>query len=145
MWVGSAHKTKCSSSSLVHGSIDLMLVDIPKGLLVPNISPSHLVQEKNEHVTDKGEAIFEFAYSLLHDDATLLIFVHEFKKVKDDVRSFALTYHFILMHDWWDVNEMELCWNLVENSFTLFHKSKPLKVMSVLIVFFLYLALKNVQ
>lgn len=62
----------------------------------------------NEHVNDKVEAIFEFTYSLLHDDVAIIVFVLEFKKIRDNVKNFTLTYYFNILHDWWGVNEMKL-------------------------------------
>ena len=84
-----------------------MVFDIMKGLLDPNISsPSNIVLVWNEHIIGKVEAIFEFTYSLLHDDVALILFVQEFKKDRDDVRSFALTYNFNLSLRLVGVNEM---------------------------------------
>ena len=71
-----------------------MVYVILEKLPIPSIySPSNIVPVWNEHIIDKVEAIFEFVYSLLHDDVALIVFVQEFKKDRDDVRSFVLTYN----------------------------------------------------
>ena len=58
---GDACKTKCSSTTLAHGGVDLMIVDIYGGMPIPSISsPSNIVPVCNERVTNKVEAIFEF-------------------------------------------------------------------------------------
>jgi hypothetical protein len=73
---GDACKTKCSSTTLAHGGVDLMMVDIYGGMPTPSISsPSNIVPLCNERSIDKVEAIFEFVYSLLHDNDALIIFV----------------------------------------------------------------------
>ena len=58
-----------------------MVADIPKRLPMLNISSlPNMVMVWNEHVTYEVEANFEGAYSILHDGATMLILVSEFKK-----------------------------------------------------------------
>jgi hypothetical protein len=69
---GDACKTKCSPTTLAHGGVDLMMVDIYGGMPTPSISsPSNIVMLCNERSIDKVEAIFEF----LHDNDALIIFV----------------------------------------------------------------------
>ena len=51
-----------------HRGFDLLIVDLLEGLFVPLISPS-VILEWNKHDSDKIEAIFEFAFHFLHDDA----------------------------------------------------------------------------
>jgi hypothetical protein len=39
----------------------------------------------------------------------LLLFLLEFKTVRDDVRAYAASYGFALAKDWWAINELPLC------------------------------------
>ena len=66
-----------------------MMADIPKRLPMLNMSsPPNIVLVWNEHVTYNLEANFEFAYSILHDDATMLILVPKFKKQETSIEVF---------------------------------------------------------
>jgi hypothetical protein len=83
----------------------------------------------NVHVTDKIMAYFYFVYSLLHNDVALIVFVLNFKTIRDNVKSFAHFYYFNFLRDWWRVNEMMLCL-LLDNSLTVLNISKILKFMN---------------
>ena len=83
----------------------------------------------NVHVTDKIMAFFDFVYSLLHDDVALILFVFNIKTIRDDVKSFAHTYYFNFLRDWWRVNEMMLC-SPLDNSLMVLNISKILKFMN---------------
>lgn len=51
-----------------------MMANVLERLPMLNVSSSpNMVLVWNEHATHKVEADFEFAYSILHDDATMLI------------------------------------------------------------------------
>jgi hypothetical protein len=51
------------------------------------------------------EALFEFACAYLIDDGSLLLFVPKKKNVREDVRTFAASYDFVLRKNWWGFNE----------------------------------------
>ena len=99
-----------SSVLCPHRGFDLLIGDLPEGLHVPQISsPPSDVPQWNKHSTTEVEAIFEFAFSFLHDDAFILLFIPECKDVRQDVRTYSATYDFTLVKDWWGVNVMKLC------------------------------------
>ena len=56
-------------------------------------------------INHKMKAIFEFAFSFLHNDAFILLFVPECK----DVRTYSATYGFTLLRGQWGMNGMKLC------------------------------------
>ena len=47
------------------------------------------------------EAIFKFAFSLLHDEAYIFYIVMEFKDVQCDVQTYSEMYYFMLFKYWW--------------------------------------------
>lgn len=47
------------------------------------------------------DALFEFAFVYLVNDGPLLLFVHEKKGARDNVREYAASYNFVLRKDWW--------------------------------------------
>jgi hypothetical protein len=108
--VGHARKTRVSSEICKFGGFDLIIADLPEGLPVPNVSsPPDLIPSWNAHNSKDIEALFEFADGFLTDDAPLLLFLPEFKTIRDDVRSYAASYGFALAKDWWAINELPLC------------------------------------
>ena len=83
---------------------------MPEGLPVPNVSsPPDLIPSWNAHNSKDIEALFEFADGFLTDDAPLLLFLPEFKIIRDDIRAYAASYGFALAKDWWAINELPLC------------------------------------
>ncbi len=102
--------TNVSDDTCPHRGFDLLIVDLPEGLPVPHIFfPPSVVPEWNKHNTTEIEAIFEFAFSFLHDNAFILLFISECKHVRQDVRTYSATYGFTLLKDWWGINDMKLC------------------------------------
>ena len=99
-----------SSDLCKFGGFDLIIADLPEGLPVPNVSsPPNAIPYWNAHNTHDIEALFEFVDGYLTDDAPLVLFMPEFKTVRDDVRTYAATYGFALAKDWWAMNELPLC------------------------------------
>ena len=99
-----------SNNTCPHQSFDLLIADLPEGLSVPHISfPPSVVPEWNKHNTTKIEAIFEFAFLFLDDNAFILLFISECKHVRQEVCTYSATYSFTLLKDWWGVNRMKLC------------------------------------
>ena len=102
----SVRSTHVSSDACPHRGFDLLITYLPEGLHVPHISsPPTVIPEWNKHNTIEIEAIFEFAFSFLHDDAFIFLFIPECK----DVCTYSATYDFTLLKDWWEVNGMKLC------------------------------------
>jgi hypothetical protein len=120
--VGSGRNRRVSSEDCSFGGFDLIIADLPEGLHVPNVSsPPHIIPPWNDHKRKNIEALFEFACAYLTDDGPLLLFVHEKKDVREDVRTFAASYDFVLRKDWWGFNELHLCYPL-DTSLTVYIK-----------------------
>lgn len=108
--MGSSRKRSVSSEACTFRGFDLIIADLPEGLPVPGISfPPLAIPTWNVHNSKDVEALFEFASAYLTDDGPLLLFVPEKKDVRDDVRTFAASYDFILHKDWWGFSELPLC------------------------------------
>ena len=98
--------TYVSNDTCSHRGFDLLITYLLEGLPVLHIfSPLSVIPERNKHNSTEIEAIFEFAFSFLHDDAFILLFIPECK----DVHTYSATYGFTLLRDWWGVNDMKLC------------------------------------
>ena len=69
----------------------------------------NLIPFWNAHNSKDIEVLFEFADGIFTNDALLLLFLPEFKTVRDDVRAYAASYGFALSKDWWPINELPLC------------------------------------
>ena len=109
--MGSGYKRRVSLEDCSFGGFDHIIADLPEGLPVPNVStPSHVIPAWNDHKRKNIEALFEFACTYLTDDGIFLLFVHEKKNVKVDVRTFAASHNFVLRKDWWGFNELPLCY-----------------------------------
>ena len=63
---------------------------------LPNRMPSWSIH-KNKNI----EAFLNFDFAYLTDYYRLLLYVHEKKGVREDVRMFAASYNFALQKDWW--------------------------------------------
>ena len=89
---------------------DLIVVDIPDGLPVPNVSesPSHVPAWNLLNEEEMIEPIFEFASEYVHDDGAILLFHPENGKVKEFTLERADTYGFRLLDSWMGVNELKL-------------------------------------
>ena len=83
---------------------------MPEGLVVPNVfSPSNLISSWNAYNSKNIKTLFEFANGFFSNDASLLLFLLEFKTIRDDIRAYAASYGFALAKDWWAINELPLC------------------------------------
>jgi hypothetical protein len=87
------------------GGIDLMIVDIPEGLLVPMVS-SPLTSIPGWNSADKNflPLVFDFGSSLVHDNGVLLLFHKDDLKFKADIKGFANAYHFKILKEWKGIN-----------------------------------------
>ena len=62
---------------------DLIIVDLPESLHVPNVSsPSHIIPAWNNYKIKNIEALFQFACAYLTHDVPLLLFVPEIKMLE---------------------------------------------------------------
>lgn len=79
------------------GGFDFIIDVLPKGMLMPCFSsPPNATPFWNDHKTKNIEALFEIAFVYFTNDGPLLLYVHEKKGVKDDVRTFVASYDFLL-------------------------------------------------
>jgi hypothetical protein len=70
------------------GGVDLMIVDIPKGLPVPMVSsPSTSDPEWNSNDKNFLAMVFDFGSSLVHDNGVLLFFHKDDLKLKADIEA----------------------------------------------------------
>ena len=91
-------------------AFDLIIADLLEGLHFSNVSSlPNLIPSWNAYNSKDIKTLFEFANGFLTDDAPLLLFLPEFKTVRDDVRAYATSYGFALTKDWWAINELSLC------------------------------------
>ena len=81
--------TQISNDIFLYKEFDLLIANFPEGLPVPLVSPS-AIPKWSKHDGDKMEAIFEFAFHFLHNDAHILVFVPKSKNIRVDVRTLIL-------------------------------------------------------
>ena len=71
----------------VSAGVDLMIMDVPKGLPIPMVSdPASFVLEWNKLPERFVETVFEFASGLVHDSDVLLLFHLDDLQMKADIR-----------------------------------------------------------
>ena len=87
------------------GEIDLMIVDIPKGLPIPMVAflPTSVLGWNS---TNKNflPLVFDLGNLLVHDNGMLLFFYKDNLKLKADIRGFAKAYHFSILKEWTGIN-----------------------------------------
>jgi hypothetical protein len=99
------HKSnKARAFNGVQGSssgVDLMIVDIPKGLPVPIVSsPPTSVLVWNSADESFLPLVFDFGSSLVHDNGEVLLFHNDDLKLRADIRGYANTYyHFKILKE----------------------------------------------
>jgi hypothetical protein len=72
----SVRSTHVSDDACPHRGFDLLIADLSEGLYILHIfSPPSLIPEWNKHNITEIEAIFEFAFLFLHDDAFIDLFI----------------------------------------------------------------------
>jgi hypothetical protein len=109
-----------------------MIVDIPKGLLVPMVSsPPTSVPEWNSEDKNFLPLVFDFGSSLTHDNGVLLLFHKDDLKLRAAIRGFAKAYHFSIMKEWTGINRLpitsarDVLFNLVTKDTQLMRGSTP--------------------
>jgi hypothetical protein len=91
------------------GGIDLMIVDILEGLLVPMVSsPPTSIPEWNSNDKNLLALLFDFGSSLVHDNGVLLFFHKDALKLRADIRGFVKAYHVKIMKEWTGINRLPL-------------------------------------
>jgi hypothetical protein len=89
--------------------IDLMIVDIPDDLPIPDLSsPPSFVPEWNKRKKGFLEVVFDFANSHLHDKGAMLLFFSDDLDVKADLKGLMSTYGFLAFKDWMGVNRLRM-------------------------------------
>lgn len=107
--VGQGRDTHVRSTTCTHGGFDLVVVDIPEGLPVPGVSsPPTAIPDWNVYIESHLEAVFEFAHYYLHGNAPLLILMPESPAMRAEVQTYARTYDFKILKDWWGFNSLRL-------------------------------------
>lgn len=82
-----------------------------KGLPVLRISSlADTILVWNRHDVNEVEVVFEYAFSYVHDDVFIFLFILESKEVHSDVRTYDATHDFALVKDWWGVNVLHSCY-----------------------------------
>ena len=89
--------------------VDLMIVDMPEGLLVPGISiPSTLIPQWNFEPKDWLQPIFDFADQCLQDDSAIII-IYPFRLVtKSNILGYCKSNGFNIRKEWWGMNRLHL-------------------------------------
>jgi hypothetical protein len=78
-----------------------MIVDIPKGLLIPLVSsPPTCVPEWNSDNKNFLPIVFDFGSSLVHDNGVLLLFQKDDLKLRASIRGSAKAYHLSILKEW---------------------------------------------
>jgi hypothetical protein len=91
------------------GGVDLMIVDIPKGLPIPMVSsPPTFVPEWNSEDKNFLALVFDFGSSLVHDNRVLLLFHKDDPKLRADIRGYANAYHFKILKEWTGINYLPI-------------------------------------
>jgi hypothetical protein len=82
------------------GGVDLMIVDIPEGLLVSMVSsPPTSVPKWNSEDKNFLAMVFDFGSSLVHDNGVLLLFHKDNLNLRANTRGSAKAYHFKILKE----------------------------------------------
>lgn len=74
-------------------NFDVIVANLLEGLPVPNASSMpKSISNWNKHDSSHIEALFEFAYAYLVDNACMLIMIPKLKILRGDVMTYAATY-----------------------------------------------------
>jgi hypothetical protein len=91
------------------GGIDLMIVDMPKGLPVPMVSsPPTSVPKWNSDDKNFLAMLFDMGSSLVHDNGVLLLFHKDDLKLRADIRGHFKAYHFSILKEWTGINRLPI-------------------------------------
>ena len=119
-----------------------MIMDVPKGLLVPMMSdPASSVPEWNKLPERFVETIFEFASGLVHENGMLLLFHPDDLQMKADIRGCLKAYYFLLFKEFMGVNRLQL--TSARNASKTMSESGILKLLLSLALPFIDLSFTN--
>jgi hypothetical protein len=91
------------------GAVDLMIVDIPKGLPVPMVSfPPTSVPRWNSDDKNFLSMVFDIGSSLVHDNGVILLFHKDDLKLRVDIRGSTKAYHFKILKEWTGINHLPM-------------------------------------
>jgi hypothetical protein len=91
------------------GGVDLVIVDIPKGLPVSMVSSSPTsIPEWNSEDKNFLPMVFDFGSSLVHNNGVLLLFHKDDLKLTANIRSSAKAYHFKILKEWTGINHLPI-------------------------------------
>jgi hypothetical protein len=91
------------------GGVDLMIVDIPKGLPVPMVSsPPTSILGWNSTDNNFLPLVFDFGSSLVHDNGALLLFHKDDLKFMANIRGYAKAYHFSILKECTGINRLPI-------------------------------------
>jgi len=90
-------------------AVDLLIVDIPKGLPVPTVSiPPSSIPQWNAFSKKGLQDVFNFGENYLHDDGTLLILYPFTRHILSYILGFCEDFGFKLQKKWVSVNRLHL-------------------------------------
>ena len=89
--------------------MDLMIVDMPEGLVVPGVSnPASTVPKWNQEPREFLQPVFDFADQHLQDDGALIIIYPFRSATKSKILDYCKSYGFEVKKDWWGMNRLHL-------------------------------------
>ena len=95
-----------NTSTTTHKGLDLLFVDIPENLPVPNIFTD--VPAWNKLYKSYYECLFAFAKSNLYDHSVIFLAHCASASVFKTIFYWAHTYNFYVAKDWFGMNDMDL-------------------------------------
>jgi hypothetical protein len=97
------------SISLTAVGIDLMIVDIPKGLPIFMVSsPPTSVLEWNTMDRNFLHMVLDFGSSFIHDNRVLLLLHKDDLQLRADIRGYSKAYHFLILKEWMEINRLPI-------------------------------------
>jgi hypothetical protein len=91
-------------------TLDLIIFDVPEGLLVPTISsPIDVIPPWNQSAESFLKAVFVFVEDHLQDDGAT-IFIHPYQvDAKSTILGYCVEYDFETHKEWLCMNRLQLC------------------------------------
>jgi hypothetical protein len=90
--------------------MDLIIVDVPEGLLIPIVSdPADVVPLWNQSAESLLEAVLVFAEDYFQDDGAIIV-IHPFQvDAKSTFLGYCVEYSFETRKEWLCMNRLHLC------------------------------------
>lgn len=86
--------------------VDLLMVDIPENLPVPNVSSS--IPPWNELDESFVDLAFDFANNHIHDDGGFIVFHADDPVLNSKLKGYMRAYRFRIYKEWMGVNRLRL-------------------------------------